>query len=122
MEKREILSHTEFFFRQINFLVISLVKPLFSRNFCVKSVRESLQFPHTQRYGTQCGKTKNLVSPKNISSNQLFSNFFSKNATFTKFLPKMCETKSQQFPHCTVREFSLTQFRQKFRESNVCIY
>ena len=48
----------------------------------------------------QCGKMKNLVSPKNISSNQLFSNFYSKNVTFTKFLPKMCETKSQQFPHC----------------------
>ena len=49
----------------------------------------------------QCGKMKNLVSPKNISSNQLFSNFF-KNVTFTNFLPKMCETKSQQFPLCDV--------------------
>ena len=39
----------------------------------------------------QSGKVKNLVSPKNISSNQLFS----KNVTFTKFLPKICETKSQ---------------------------
>ena len=25
--------------------------------------------------GTQCGKMKHLVSPKNITSNQLFSNF-----------------------------------------------
>ena len=31
-----------------------------------------------------------LVSPKNISSNHLFSNFFSENVTFTKFFPKMC--------------------------------
>ena len=30
---------------------------------------------------------------KNISSNQLYSNLFSKNVTFTKFLPKKCETK-----------------------------
>ena len=36
----------------------------------------------------QCGKMKNLVSPKNISSNQLFSNFYSKKVSFTKFLPK----------------------------------
>ena len=49
---------------------------------------------------TQCGKRKNLVSPKNISWNQLFSNFYSKNVTFKTFLPKICETKSQQFPHC----------------------
>ena len=40
VEKREILS------RQNNYLVISLVKPLLSRNFCEKSVREFLQFPH----------------------------------------------------------------------------
>ena len=39
VEKREIISHTEFF-RQINYLLISLVKPLFSRNFCQKRVRE----------------------------------------------------------------------------------
>ena len=44
---------------------------------------------------SKCGKLKNLLSPKNISSNQLFSKFFSRNVTFTKFLPKMCETKSQ---------------------------
>ena len=41
-------------------------------------------------YGTQCEKTRNSLSQKNISSNQLFSNLFSKTVTFTKFLPKMC--------------------------------
>ena len=30
---------------------------------------------------------------KNISSNQLFSDFFSKNVGFTKFLPEKCESK-----------------------------
>ena len=46
-----------------------------------------------------------VVSPKNISSNQLLIYFFSKNVTFTKFLPKMSE-KSQHFPHCVTEIFS----------------
>ena len=46
---------------------------------------------------TQCGKPRySLSSPKNISSNQLFSNLFSKTVTFTKFLLKMCEKR--EFP------------------------
>ena len=44
---------------------------------------------------SQCGKIKNLLSSKNFPSKQLFSNFFSKTVTFTKFLPKMCE---REFP------------------------
>ena len=39
--KNEKFSLTEKKFRQINYLVISLVKPLLSRNFCQKSVREN---------------------------------------------------------------------------------
>ena len=39
---------------------------------------------------------------KNISSNQLFSDFFSKNVDFTENLPKKCEIKFLKFPHCTV--------------------
>ena len=48
MWKNEKFSITEKKFRQINYLVIvnSLVKPLLSRTFCEKSVREFLQFPH----------------------------------------------------------------------------
>ena len=41
---------------------------------------------HTGNYG-------NYSDWKNISSNQLFNNFFSKNVTFTKFLPKISESK-----------------------------
>ena len=37
---------------------------------------------------------------KKISSNQLFSNFFSKTIAFTKFLRKKCEREFLQFPHC----------------------
>ena len=36
-------------------------------------------------------KTRNSLSPKNISSNQLSKNLFSKTNYFTKFLPKMRE-------------------------------
>ena len=45
-EKRQILSHTEKKIRQINYLVISLVKPLLSRNFCQKCVRENFRNFH----------------------------------------------------------------------------
>ena len=38
-------------------------------------------------FPVQCGKTSNSLSPKNISSNQVFSNLFSKTVTFMKFLP-----------------------------------
>ena len=44
---RNSLSLLENFFRQINYLVISLVKPLLSRNFCEKSVRENFCNFHT---------------------------------------------------------------------------
>ena len=40
---------------------------------------------------SQCGKMRNSLSPKNISSNQLFSNLFSKSVTFTEILPKIRE-------------------------------
>ena len=43
----------------------------------------------------QCGKARNSLSPKNISSNQLYNNSFSKTVTFTKILPKMRE---REFP------------------------
>ena len=56
-----------------------------------------------QRNSTVCGNTIDSLSRKKISWNQLFSNFFSKNITFTKFLPIKCEKEFPQFPHC---EFS----------------
>ena len=85
VEKREILSLNKNFVKSTRYLVISLEKPLFSRNFCEKSVGENFCNFHT----ALCGNRK-------ISSNCLFR----KNVTFTKFLSKMCETKSQQYPHC----------------------
>ena len=40
-----------------------------------------------------CGKMKHYSHRKNNSSNQLFSNFFSKTVALAKILPKMRESK-----------------------------
>ena len=47
-------------------------------------------------------KGKIYLHWKKLSSNQLFSNFFSKTVTFTKFLPKMRESEFPEFPQCAV--------------------
>ena len=68
-------------------------------------------------------ENENLLSLKKISSNQLFGDFFSKTVTFTKYLPKMRESKFPYFPHCvvcwTVWKWLSPFFWQKFRESNI---
>ena len=46
--KQEILSRQRFF-REINYLVTSLVNTLLSRNFSIKSVRENFSFFHIVR-------------------------------------------------------------------------
>ena len=43
---------------------------------------------------------KSTLTEKKNSSNQLFSIFFSKTVTFTKFLPKMRESEFLEFPQC----------------------
>ena len=57
--KYEKFALTENFFRQINYLVISLVKPLLSRNFCQKCVRVNFRnyptVPHC------CGNRNSLT-------------------------------------------------------------
>ena len=62
-----------------------------------------------------CGKTTNSLSLKKNSSNQLFSNFFSKTIAFTKFFQKKCE----RIALWKSWKFTLTPFWQKIRESNV---
>ena len=61
--------------RQINYLVISLVKPLLSRNFCQKSVRENFRNFHTLPL---------LLWIQNISWNRWLEYI-----TLTKFLLKI---------------------------------
>ena len=90
---------TENLFRQINSLVLSLVKALFSRNFCQKCMRESSRNFHT----VSVEKRKIYSHRKNISSNQHFIDFLSKNVIFTKFLPKKwmwhCVVQCLTFSH-----------------------
>ena len=50
--ENERFTLTEKIFRQINYLVILLVKPLLSRNFCQKRVRVNFRNFHTVSCGT----------------------------------------------------------------------
>ena len=55
-----------------------------------------LRVDFTKYFRPQCTEThsvekRKILSPKNISSNQLFSNLFSKTVTLTNYLPKMRE-------------------------------
>ena len=54
---------------------------------------------------------------KKISSNQLFSNLFSKNVTFTKFFPKKSESKFPEFPHCDRSELGNSSNGKNFVKS-----
>ena len=80
--------------RVINSFYELSVKTMIWRNFC--------HFPRFQATKCTVCKNENFGLTKKYLIKLFFSNFFSKIVTFTKFLPKMCETKSQQFPHCTV--------------------
>ena len=66
------------------------------------SEREFPVFPHCE---CSVEKREILSHKKKISSNQLFSNFFSKTIVFTKFLWKMCEREFLQFQHCDFENF-----------------
>ena len=80
-----------FFLKKFREIVLQsiLLKKLISRNFCfVKLEFRYLCVPiHTVEI------TEIYSYWKNISSNHLFSNFFRKTVTFTKFLPKMRESE-----------------------------
>ena len=97
--KNEKSALTEKKFRQIDYLVIVLVKPLLSRIFC-----QQLEI---------CFHWK-----KKMSSNQLLSYFFSKTVTFTNFLPKMCESKFPLFPQCTM--LAMNSMEVKIISHNFC--
>ena len=68
-------------------LHLVVLNALISRNICDNQVRtHGMHAVHNVTW-----KNEKLSPIENISSNQLFSNFFSKNITFTKFLQK-CAT------------------------------
>ena len=89
--KNEKFTLTKYLFRQINSLVISFLKPLISRNICQKCVRVNFRNFHTvAQYHRCCGKMKKVLSsPRKISSNQLFSYFFSKKRHFHEIFSKI---------------------------------
>ena len=58
--KNKKFSLTKLFFHEINYLVTSLVKPLLSRNFWQKSVREKFSFFHTALTNEHISRKKHL--------------------------------------------------------------
>ena len=105
---------TKYFFVESEFLILShcVVWKLqkYSLTLFWQKFRESNVFTKEliwrnilsviwERISRLCGKPKNSLSLKKISWNQLFSNFFSKFVTFTKFLPKKFETISATSIH-----------------------
>ena len=89
---------------QIISISISLVKTLFLQNFCQKCVRVNFRNYHTV-IEPQCGKIKNLLLSKKcfVKSSLVIS--------FTKFLPKICE--SSKFPKLPHSAYNTNWFREK---------
>ena len=72
-----------------------------------------VHFPRDKRH-SDCGKPRNLlISPKNISWNQLFRNFFSKNVAFTKFVWKKISKISTLWNRLSIYVFYFEYLGQK---------
>ena len=108
-------------FRQINSLLTYLVKPLLSRNICQKCVIANSRNFHTVHCAMHNFTAATIFSQIFRQINVLLKNF-----TINWFDGKNLHgSESLVFPHYDVhitvwklREFSLTHFWQKFRESN----
>ena len=103
MWKNEKFTLTEKIIRQINYLVISLVKPLLSRKFCQKCVRVNFRNFHTVK-GSMCRETFSYSFLRKVSRKQRFFPF--------KEITKKLKLIWRNFS-------SVREFWQKFRESNV---
>ena len=86
------------------------------KDFFRKTVIQKFRKLHTLR---SVEKSKKLLSSNNFSSIQLFSNLFSKIVIYTKFLPKMRESKWNHWftvTHCgrivQWNEITLKNFRE----------
>ena len=82
-----------------------LVRPNFSFFHTVHSVEKWKIYSHNNFF----------------SSNQLFSDFFSKTVAFTKFLPKKCEREFLQFPHCECVRVNFRNFHTVLCSHNCVI-
>ena len=67
-------------------------------NKCDHDSQDKIKFFFPSNHSVE--KREILSHWKKISSNQLFSNLFSKTNAFTKFLRKNCEREFLEFPHC----------------------
>ena len=100
---RQLANNCRFFTNSIQNYNFTLgCRRLYAWQYCTHtSANFHLLFPITstiyantrKKEGSICGKVKSLLSPKNNSSKQRFSDFFNKIVTFTKVLPKMSESK-----------------------------
>ena len=91
MEKLEIHCHK--FFPSNQFIVKFFSKTLICRNICQKTVAVKLRNFNSVNGTVWKNEKKNTLTETKISSNQLFSNFFSKTVTFTNFFLKKCEMR-----------------------------
>ena len=102
---------TKKIFRQINSLVTYLIKPLLSRNFCQKCMREFPKFSHCCAIHTVLEKPKIYCHLKNISWNQFTAWFISlvKQLFSRYFWEKMVTAKFRNFH---TMQFSMFHFYQ----------
>ena len=99
-------------FRQINVLLKNLTKLIWRKKSVVAYCGNYRNY--------LCVKMRMFLSPKNISSNQLFSTFFSKNVAFTEFLLKMRESQFPWFPHCVL--WKLKKFTLAEKNSSIHLF
>ena len=75
-----------FYVESISCMIRLMQKVINAKTHCVHTVRTYVR--------VRSGEKREILSHrKNISWNQLFSDFFSKTVDFTKYLSKECETK-----------------------------
>ena len=95
-------------------------KQIHGKNSDLSEIKQSIIYPHLHLQCHSVEKQEILSHWKNISWNQLLSNFFSKTVVFTKFLSKKCEREFPQFPHVwKLRKFSL--FDKNFVKATVLL-
>ena len=136
--KNEKFIITQKIFRQNNYLVILLVKPLFWRNFCQKSVRVNFRFFHSvssKDSHAQWKFVKNFVksTEEDLVSNCFHEIFFKsfltsqycavrKNERFTVTKKKeICEINYLCSPTIVVTKFLPKQRESKFPKYPHCI-
>ena len=109
---------------------ISVVIYIFSKTVTFTKLLPDMRENSSNFHTAHCGKTRNSLSPKNISSNQLFSNLSSNSLLSRIFFQKCVRENSRNFHthcalctlHCTVNvditEIPSHTILEKIRESN----